>query len=289
MLVDPAWVDARLGDPRVVLVDMRWREDGSGPARYARSHIPTARYLDWTTDIVEPGAPYAFTLAGPERFAAAMEARGIGDDTEVVAYADRRNSGPFRLWWAFRVYGHDDAVRILDGGVDAWIRAGFALTSDPPPDPPPATWTPRTGGDRVATASDVEAAPEAGVAVLDARPPEQFAGEAVWFETGQIAADPDGIARTPRGELQAGRVPWASNVPWFDLYRADGRMRSVRDLRARFAEDGVKPGSKAIAYCGVGISAAALTYALERAGVEARLYDDSWDEWGRSDRPIERG
>src|SRR5689334_13416773 len=122
MLVDPAWLVEHLGDPDMVVVDCRWREDGSGPARYAAGHIPGAVHLDWSTDLVEPDAPVAFTLASPERFARVMESRGIGDDSTVVAYADVRGSGPFRLWWACRVYGHD-IVRVLDGGLDAWRAA----------------------------------------------------------------------------------------------------------------------------------------------------------------------
>jgi thiosulfate/3-mercaptopyruvate sulfurtransferase len=287
MLVSASWLDEHLRDPGLVVVDMRWQGDGTSRSRYERAHIPGARYLDWSTDLAEPGGPFAFNLAGPERFASAMEALGIGDDTTVVAYADHRGSGPFRLWWGFQVYGHE-GVRILDGGPDAWVRRGLALSNDPPPPPSAARWTPRPSRVHTATAADVEAARDGAIAVLDSRSPELFAGEAVWFETGPILADARGVAHTPRGVLRAGRVPWAVNVPWFDLYRPDGRMRTIKDLRARFAEAGVKPKDHAIAYCGVGISAAALTYALERAGIHADLYDSSWEEWGRSDRPIER-
>ena len=289
MLVDPAWLSEHLDDPDLVVVDMRWREDGSGRALYEQGHIPGARFLDWATDMVEPDAPVAFTLAGPGRFAAKMSELGIGDATNAVAYADQHGSGPFRLWWAWRVYGHDQGPYILDGGLDAWRRSGRPLSGEAPPEAAPATWTPRPRQERLATARDVEAARERGVAVLDSRPPEQFAGEAVWFETGQVPAGPDGVARTPRGPLPAGRVPWAANVPWFDLYEPDGRMRSPEDLRERFLEAGVEPGGRAIAYCGSGISASALAYALDRAGIEASVYDASWEEWGRSDRPIERG
>src|SRR5438445_135415 len=81
----------------------------------------------------------------------------------------------------------------------------------------------RWRGERLVCGVDevVEAGGRETAIVLDSRPPEQFRGEAVWFETGPVLAGPDGIARTPRGELRAGRVPWARNVPASTLYRPD--------------------------------------------------------------------
>ena len=113
----------------------------------------------------------------------------------------------------------------------------------------------------------------------------------MWFETGQVPAGSDGIAHTPRGDLRAGHIPWAANVPAAELYRTDLTMKSPEDLRAMLEDVGVTEGSKAITYCGVGISASALLFACVRAGVEdVRLYDPSWEEWGRDpDKPIARG
>jgi thiosulfate/3-mercaptopyruvate sulfurtransferase len=81
------------------------------------------------------------------------------------------------------------------------------------------------------------------------------------------------------------------NVPAAELYRPDGTMKSPQELRATLATAGAPPGmTRAITYCGVGISASVLLFALQRAGIEdARLYDASWEEWGRSDRPVASG
>lgn len=157
--------------------------------------------------------------------------------------------------------------------------------------PEPAEWVP---GDaplaRVASKDDVlSGRDDPAVVVLDARPSRQFRGETVWFETGDVPADAEGIAHTPRGDLPAGRVPWARNVPWYDLYAEDSTLLPMDRLKERFATAGATPGSRAVTYCGVGISAAALTYALHRAGIDADLYDASWEEWGRSGNEIVRG
>lgn len=289
MLVSSDWLAKHLDDPDLVVADMRWRENGRGPALYERGRIRGAVYLDWSTDLVDEQSPVAFMLAGPGQFARAMEVRGIGDETVVVAYADRMGSGPYRLWWASRVYGHDN-VRVLDGGWDKWMREGRPVSTDPVT-PRCARWTPRPPVALVATAEDVAAAAhDQSTLLLDSRAPEQYRGEFVWFETGQVPAGADGIARTPRGEARAGHVPGAVNVPYDSLYRADLTMKSPGELRAVLNEAGVDRASKAITYCGCGISASALLFALTLAGVEqCALYDASWEEWGRDpNRPVAR-
>ena len=289
MLVSSDWLASHLDDADLLVVDMRWREDGSARSLYESGHIQNAAYLDWSTDLVDADSPVSFSLAGPQQFASAMEALGIGDDTRVVAYADRMGSGPYRLWWACRRYGHD-TVQVLDGGLDKWLFENRLLSADPVT-PRRASWTPRPPIEPIATGQDVATTVESPeVRVLDSRPPEQFRGEFVWFETGPVAAGPDGIARTPRGEIRAGHIPGARNIPYASLYRQDFTMKDPEELRELLAAADVDRNARAITYCGCGISASALLFALKQAGVEdAALYDASWEEWGRDpQRPVAR-
>src|SRR3989442_14435831 len=100
MLVSTDWLGVHLGDPDLVVVDMRWREDRSARSLYEKGHISGAVSLDWSTDLVDPESPIAFMLAPPEDFADAMASCGIGDESRVVAYADQHGSGPYRPWRA---------------------------------------------------------------------------------------------------------------------------------------------------------------------------------------------
>jgi len=296
VLVSTEWLEKHLGRRDLVVVDMRWREDGSGRSVYDASHVPGAVHLDWSTDLVDPANPVAFMLAPPDLFEAAMALCSIGEETTVVAYADQRGNGPYRLWWASRLYGHE-SVSVLDGGFDKWLAEGRPTLSEPsPPLPPARPWRARAlpvgpTARIIARAEDVVSAErEPEVVVLDSRPAEQYRGEAVWFEAGPVEAGPDGIAHTPRGDLRAGHIPWAANVPAADLYRDDFTMKPREELRGMFERVGATPGRRAITYCGCGISASALLFALTLAGVEdAALYDASWEEWGRDPaKPIAR-
>ncbi len=88
----------------------------------------------------------------------------------------------------------------------------------------------------------------------------------------------------------AGHVPGARSAPATELYAGDGRLRPAGELRARFAEHGVREGVPVGSYCGSGIVATQELLALEMAGFEAALYPGSWSEWITDpERPVATG
>src|SRR5271154_5782068 len=129
----------QLGDPSLRVLDatvfLRREIDGgpyvveSGRDSFNGRHIPGAFFADVPGELSDPDSPFRFTLPSAARFAYGVGALGVGDGTRVVAYAQESPMWATRLWWLFRYFGFDD-VRVLDGGLQAWVEAGLPVTSE---------------------------------------------------------------------------------------------------------------------------------------------------------------
>jgi thiosulfate/3-mercaptopyruvate sulfurtransferase len=283
VVVSTDWLEASLGNPDLRIVDVRGKvlPLGSHPryvakrSDYDRGHLPGAVFVDWTRDIVDLGDPVPVQLAPPGAFAAAMGGLGIGDGALVVAYDDYDHMFAGRLAWALRYYGHD-AVRLLEGGYARWIAENRPVTSDAPV-VTPVRFTPRARPALRRTADDVSrAVGRADVLLVDARPPEQYAG-------------------TSSAAARAGHIPGARNVPYATLIDASsGRFRSKDELARAFADAGIDVANlppEVVVYCNGGVSCTVAASALALLGRDdVAVYDGSWNEWGNDpERPIRTG
>ena len=102
-LVETAWLEAYLEDRDLRLVDARWRGDGTSRDLYQRGHLPGALPLDWHHDLswTDAGGVRDLLLP-PARFAAVMEARGIGDHTRVVGW--KMHQSELEKWVILRMF-----------------------------------------------------------------------------------------------------------------------------------------------------------------------------------------
>jgi thiosulfate/3-mercaptopyruvate sulfurtransferase len=293
-LVDTAWLAAHLADPDLRIVDARWRGHGDGRTLYRQGHIPCAIHLDWHLDLNGRRGRVDDLLLPPAEFARVVGSAGLGDDHLVVAYADLDYSGAARLWWALRYYGHEQ-VAVLDGGFTRWIAEGRPVKTGQERYPL-AHFTPRPQPRWLASGAEVLAAlarPDGPVTIVDTRPPEQFAGRAVWTPIGSLFLPPDRDWSEVNGlPMRAGRIPSARHLESSrNLDPAQHwKYLTPAAIRAQAEAAGITPDRRVITYCGVGISASLGLFALHLAGYpDLALYDASWAEWGTDPgRPIER-
>jgi thiosulfate/3-mercaptopyruvate sulfurtransferase len=276
-LITAAELAAHLDDPSWVVVDCRFTltDPAAGPAAYARSHIPGARYANLDEDLARHPGPNdgRHPLPAAEDFATRLGAWGIANDSTVVAYDEASGAMAARLWWLLGWLGHDRR-RVLDGGLAAWNAAGLPVETRKP-DWRPTRFVPRrVAKDSIVGAAELPALQTAGGLLVDARAAPRYRGE-------QEPIDP-----------VAGHVPGAVNRPASVNVEADGRFRAPGVLRGELSDLlGGRPAGELIAMCGSGVAACQLLLALDVAGLAAgKLYAGSWSEWIRDpERPIAKG
>ncbi len=262
VLVDGDWLEARLGEPGLVVVEVD--EDTS---KHGTAHIPGAIGLDWHDDLGQ--APRRDVVDGV-RFAGLLSRKGVAPDDTVVLYGGDNNWFAAFAYWVFKLYGHRD-VRLLDGGRKKWEADQRPLDSAPVERA--ATSYPVREGDLTLRAFRDDVIAAIGVReIVDVRSPAEFHGE--------ILAP----AHFPQEQPQVpGHVPTAINVPWSRAAADDGTFLPDDDLRTLYADAGLAlDGAPVTVYCRVGERSAHTWFVLHELLdlPDVRNYDGSWVEYG---------
>jgi thiosulfate/3-mercaptopyruvate sulfurtransferase len=257
--------------PRVL--DVRWKLGGPpGRPEYERGHIPSAVYVDLDTELAGHGMPTdgRHPLPTEADFQESARRWGLRDGEAVVVYDDGSGTSAARAWWLLRHGGVAD-VRVLDGGLAAWVAACGDLDSGADV-PVPGDIALRFGALPTLGADEAAAVAADGV-LLDARAGERFRGEVE-------PVDP-----------RPGHIPGAVSAPTTTNLGADGRMLPREALAVRFTDLGVTTSTRVGVYCGSGVTAAHEALALVVAGFAMpALYPGSYSAWSNdAARPVATG
>lgn len=213
-------------------------------------------------------------------FAALMSRKGISRDDTIVIYGDKSNWWAAYALWVFTLFGHQD-VRLLNGGRDAWVSEGRAMTKDLPTRTA-ATYPVVERNDHDIRAFKEDVLTHLGNPLIDVRSPEEYTGERT-----HMPAYPE------EGALRGGHIPTARSVPWARAAQEDGRFKPHQDLVSLYLqEQGIKPGDDVVTYCRIGERSSHTWFVLKYLlGVDSvKNYDGSWTEWGSAVRvPIAQG
>lgn len=267
-LVSTQWLAENIsspGQPLIILDASKHLPDAGrdAGAEYRAGHIPGAVFLD-LGELIDPDAAIENTLPPPALFAQAVGALGIGDGSRIVIYDDSAIKSATRAWFLLRLFGARE-VAILDGGLAKWKAEGRALESGANSLPPArftATPHPERLRDKAQVLANIASQAEQ---LVDARGAARFTGEQ---------------AETRPG-LASGHIPAAHNLPYGQLYTAEGTFKPASDLAQAFAKAGIDLGRPAIASCGSGMTACVAIFAAHLLGKDdIALYDGSWTEWG---------
>lgn len=273
--VDADWLQQRLGQPGLSIVDASWylpAQKRDARAEHQAGHVPGAVFLDQDA-VSDQASPLPHTLASPADFAQFVGSMGISADDTIVVYDGPGLFSAPRAWWMFRVMGVFQTY-VLDGGLDRWKAEGRPLTAEPTK-VAPCVFHADFDAARVVGLAEMRRIVETGQSqVADARPAGRFTG-----------AEPE-----PRAGMRSGHMPGARSVPSSALSENGVLLPKSRLLRV-FEEAGIDLSRPVVTSCGSGVTAAAVTLALETIGhTDNRLYDGSWAEWGAlADTPVVTG
>ena len=262
VLVDADWVQAHLGDPGVVLVEVD--EDTTA---YDKGHIANAVKLDWKKDLQDPVRRDFIDKHGFEEL---LSDRGISNDDLVILYGGNNNWFAAYAYWYFRLYGHAN-VKLLDGGRKKWELDSRDLVTD-------VVQRPRTSYHAAGPDTSIRAFRDEVIAAIgqrnlvDVRSPDEFSGKLL------------APAHLPQEQAQrAGHIPTARNVPWSKAANEDGTFRSDDELRSLYADEaGLDFTKDTIAYCRIGERSAHTWFVLHEllGQPNVKNYDGSWTEYG---------
>ncbi len=276
-LISASDLTAHLDDAGWIICDCRHdlADTEAGHRAYRESHVPGARFVHLDHDLSAPltGRNGRHPLPDPERFARRAGELGIGNGSQVVAYDASGGYYAARMWWMLRWLGHD-AIAVLDGGWDAWRKAGLPTTKALPK-LKPARFVRGASHVIAMTANEIANGLATGRRrLLDARSPDRYRGE-------NETLDPIG-----------GHIPGATNRFFRLNLETDGRFKPATLLRKEFTELlGNNAPEQMTHYCGSGVTACHNLLAMEIAGLAgSRLYPGSWSEWcADRSRPVATG
>lgn len=261
-------IDATLSNSDIIILDCRSDLTNRDNAihLYQAGHIPGAIHAHLEDDLSGPiiaGKTSRHPLPTQDAWQNTLQRWGIEKDSTIVVYDQQNSMFAARAWWMLLWAGINN-VKVLNGGLDAWLAAKQPLSTETP------TVTASTIEielkDWVITADQLLNLP---VQILDARALPRYAGETEPLDT------------------KAGHIPGALNADFSVNLIENGYFQTPETLAQRFA----RCDDQVVCYCGSGVSACHNILAFAIAGRDLpKLYAGSWSEWITDDtRPIASG
>lgn len=264
MLVSTDWLAKRLNDRDVFVIhvaaERKYFDDG---------HIPGARFLS-SKEILTTRNGVANELPAVADLQKIFEQLGVGDTGRIVIYGENSGLLAARVYFTLDYLGHGDRAALLDGGIEKWKAEKLPVETQTVKTEP-ARFTPRPRPQIVAELDAmrdlsrvVANAAGANVAIVDARPEEQYVGD-----------------QTQRG----GHIPGAVNIYWLThlLSRENPTMKPPSELSRIYEAAGLKAGQKAVTYCNTGMQASHAYFTLKYLGYDVMMYDGSFSEWSSAE------
>ncbi|MET3663445.1 rhodanese-like domain-containing protein [Caulobacter sp. 1776] len=265
-LVSTGWLASHLKDPDLVLLHI------GEAAEFEAGHIPGARFVR-LSDIATNAGGRTLEMPTADDLRQRLRALGVTDRSRVVVYFGEDWVSPAtRVLFTLRTAGLGERADLLDGGLPKWRREGGAVTAAATPPATPGALAAFQTRPTIVDVDFVRAhAGQPGYALIDARAPVFYGG----LQAGGA-----------HDHMKRGHIPGALSVPFTSVTNDDLTFKSPDALLALFRTAGVKAGDRAIVYCHIGQQGTAVVTAARAVGIDAVLYDGSFEDWSIRDLPV---
>lgn len=282
MLISSQDLLHRLNNPDVKIFDctinIHPNPDGSETISgaldaFRKQHIPGAGFIDLTHGFSDPHAAYPLMAPSPELFQQSLRNLGLKHSDMVVVYSSGNPWWATRLWWLFNIHGLKN-IHVLDGGLRNWLQLGLPIeTGDPIEKTTEGTITTLSRLAATVTADEIlNRLDDPSLCLINALSKDRFSGKTIVHGG------------------RPGHIPGSRNLPASSLIDPQThRFLDTAEIEVILRQYGLlDDGRDAVIYCGGGISATLILYALELIGARTgKLYDASLYEWGhRPDLPM---
>ena len=261
---------------KVKIVEASWGEEKE---TYLKGHVPTAVHIN--TDSIEP--PPAWMLDSDENLKKfALDYGFTKNDCVIVTGKDPMAS--YRIAVVLRYIGIED-VRVLNGGNDAWTRAGYELETKSNAKTPGKDFGGEIPGnpDLIDSQAELkESLKNTNTTLVDNRSWDEYIGKISGYsyhdKKGRIPGAVYGYAGTTSVTLE-------------DYRNIDNTMRNADEIKSLWDSSNINTNNHLIFMCGSGWRAAeVLTYANIMGYDNTSLYSDGWIGWSNnSENPTETG
>ena len=231
--------------------------DGNKKKGYKAAHLENSIFINHN-DLYKEGDVKGLILS-PEELGGIFGELGVGDNVTVVITDDGSQKYSSRVTWILDYLGYDN-VKILHKDKKEWRDARLSLTSKVI-NPTPRNFTVNLRPEIMANIDEVASSLEnANVILVDARTPEEFAGN---------------------HKNSDGHIPGAINMNYEELLTENGAFKSKEDLMAMMNDRGFTPEKEYIFYCRTSVRAGVPYYAFKYIlGYEnVKVYDGAYFEW----------
>ncbi len=258
VLVSTQWLNEHLKDPKTVILQI-----GTLEYDYNKEHIPGAQYL-WPEWLAPNSPKGAFNAPDIKKATELLRNYGVSNDSHIVLIFVRNQvSVTSRMFLTLEHLGLRGKVHLLDGGLEAWKKAGYTVTTETPVVKKGNVSL--TSGNLLVDKDYVLKDLNSGAGVIvDARMQRFYDGE-------------------PTGNPRDGHITGAKNIPFTDMVDQSNLFKPQSELQAYFTPVVPDKTKEVVTYCFIGQTASVVYVAGRILGYDMKLYDGSMEEWSRID------